>query len=299
MDYELLFLGVAGGFVYSIYSAASKAFLKKRPAEPLRVLLYINVSQALITPLLWIVCRPVLPPLPGLHLLIISGIAGATGYAALYMALHCGDVSSVMPIMGSKVILAGLLAVPMLHESHSAQVYVAAALVAVSVAMLSYTPAKGNSQRFSVKPVILMLTCCTMFAFTDIFIKRTLAFIDSFNFLVYYNAIIGALSLAVIPYLRHRRVDMSLKAGDLQLCIISSASLAAASLLLVILFKLSEGVVIPNILMSSRGVFVVLISAAMSYRGSDMLDTQSRGVYAVRLVAAVLIMFSIGIALSR
>ena len=53
-----------------------------------------------------------------------------------------------MPIMGSKVIFAGLLAIPMLGEKHTWQVYVAALLVAVSIGMLSYSPSQGNRRRF-------------------------------------------------------------------------------------------------------------------------------------------------------
>lgn len=42
------------------------------------------------------------------------------------------------------------------------------------------------------------------------------------------------------------------------------------------MLKMSSGVVIPNILMSTRGIFIVIISAVLTHRGSTMLETQSK-----------------------
>jgi hypothetical protein len=62
---------------------------------------------------------------------------------------------------------------------------------------------------------------------------------------------------------------------------------------------MGSGVVIPNILQSTRGIFIVLISAVLSQRGSSMLETQSKRVYLLRLGASILIMVSIWIALQN
>ena len=65
------------------------------------------------------------------------------------------------------------------------------------------------------------------------------------------------------------------------------------------MLKMSSGVVIPNILQSTRGIFIVLISAVLTHRGSTMLETQSKNVYMLRLAASLLIVVSIWIALSH
>ena len=230
---------------------------------------------------------------------MISCITCVAAYLFLYSALHCGDVSSVMPIMGSKVIFAGLLAIPMLHEKHNWQVYIAAVLVAISIAILSYSPSKSGSSKFPLKPIVLMTACSVIFGFTDIYIKRSLVYLDSYNFMIYYNFIVGVLSLCVIPYIRKKKVSLVLKGMDLQLSFYSAVSLVAATLLFVIMLKMSSGVVIPNILQSTRGIFIVLISAVLTHRGSTMLETQSKKVYMLRLAASILIIVSIWIALSH
>lgn len=79
----------------------------------------------------------------------------------------------------------------------------------------------------------------------------------------------------------------------------SAVSLVTATLLFVILLKMSSGVVIPNILLSTREIFVVLISAVLTHRGSTLLETQSKKVYMLHLTASILIIVSIWIALSR
>ena len=299
MNMILLLIGLSAGFAHSLYSAFSKALLKNRIKEPFLLFVYISVIQALVTPLLWIFIRPQFPPAAGWVPLLISCVTCVAAYLFLYMALHSGDVSSVMPIMGSKVIFAGLLAIPMLGERHNWQVYIAAVLVAISIAILTYSPSRSADTQFPLKPILLMTGCSVIFGFTDIYIKRTLVYVDSYNFMIYYNFIVGVFSLSCIPYIRKKKVPLLLKGMDLQLSFYSAVSLVTATLLFVIMFEMSSGVVIPNILQSTRGIFIVLISAILAHRGSTLLETQSRKVYVVRLAASVLIVVSIWIALSH
>jgi drug/metabolite transporter (DMT)-like permease len=299
MNIVYFLIGLSSGFAHSIYSAFSKALLKNRIKEPFLLFLYISAIQALVTPLLWIFIKPQFPSAAGWAPLLISCITCVAAYCFLYTALHCGDVSSVMPIMGSKVIFSGLLAIPMLHEKHNWQVYIAAVLVAIAIAILSYSPSKDGGSKFPLKPIALMTSCCVIFGFTDIYIKRSLVYVDSYNFMIYYNFIVGVLSLGVIPYIRKKRVPLVLKGMDLQINIYAAVALAAATLLFVVMLKMGNGVVIPNILQSTRGIFIVLISAVLSHRGSTMLETQSRKVYMLRLAASILILVSIWIALSH
>jgi drug/metabolite transporter (DMT)-like permease len=299
MSVALVLVGLSSGLAHSVYSALSKALLKNRIREPLLLLLYASSIQALVTPLLWIFVRPRFPPPAGWTPLLLSCVTCVAAYLFLYMALHWGDVSSVMPIMGSKVIFAGLLAIPMLHEQHNWQVYSAAVLVAIAIAILSYSPSRNGSGKFPLRPIALMTGCCVMFGFTDISIKRALVYLDAYNFTIFYNLAVGVLSLCVIPYLRKKKVSLVLKGMDLQLAVCSAVALVAATLLFVILLGMCSGVVIPNILQASRGVFVVLISAVLTHRGSTILETQSGKVYMLRLAASVLIIVSIWIALSH
>jgi drug/metabolite transporter (DMT)-like permease len=299
MSILLFFAGVSSGFAHSIYSAFSKALLKNRIKEPFLLFLYVSIIQALVTPLLWIFIQPQFPAPAGWMPLLISCATCVAAYLFLYSALHCGDVSSVMPIMGSKVIFSGLLAIPMLGERHSWQVYFAAVLVAVAIAILSYSPSKSGGNIFPLKPILLMTTCCAIFGFTDIFIKRSLAYLDPYNFMIYYNFIVGGLSLGAIPYFRKKNVPLALNGRDSLICLYSAVALVAATLLYTVMLRMSGGVVIPNILQSTRGIFIVLISAVLAHRGSTMLENQSKRVYMVRLAASVLIVVSIWIALSH
>ncbi len=299
MNTVFFLAGLSSGFAHSIYSALSKALLKNRIQEPFILLFYISSIQAIVTPLLWIFVRPQLPAPAGWTPLLLSCITCFAAYLFLYTALHCGDVSSVMPVMGSKVIFSGLLAIPLLHEKHNWQVYIAAVLVAIAIAILSYSPSRGGSGKFALKPIVLMTVCCVIFGITDILIKSSLAYLDSYNFMIYYNVIGGILSLCVIPYIKKKKVPFALKGADLQLSFYSAVSLVAATLLFTVMLKMSSGVVIPNILQSTRGIFIVLISAVLTHRGSTMLETQTRKVYLLRLAASVLIVVSIWIALSH
>jgi drug/metabolite transporter (DMT)-like permease len=299
MNIAFFLVGFSSGFAHSIYSAFSKALLKNRIKEPYLLFLYVNIIQALATPLLWIFVRPQIPSSAGWTPLVMSCVTCVVAYLFFYRALHCGDVSSVMPIMGSKVIFSGLLAIPLLQEKHNWQVYIAALLVAISIAILTYSPSKSGDRKFPMKPVVLMTICCFIFGITDILIKRSLVYIDPYNFMIYYNFFGGVLSLCIIPYLMKKRVSLIVKGMDLQLTFYSAVSLVAATLLFTVMLTMSGGVVVPNILHSTRGIFIVLISAVLTHRGSTMLETQSKKVYILRFAASILILISIWIALSH
>ena len=299
MNILLLIIGVFSGLSHSIYSAISKSLLKHRIREPFLFFLYISILQAAITPLLWFFVKPVVPPIPGWTPLLLAGLTGVIAFMFLYMALSGGDASSVMPIMGSKVIFAGFLATFMLNEKHHWTIYSAAILVAISIGILSYSPSENRRSKFSGRPIFLMILCSIVFAFTDNYITRSLKYIDSYNFMVYYNLIIGIGSLLVIPYLKKKKVSFLLAGKDLWWSLISALFLVVATLLLTVAFKIAEGVVIPNILVSTRGIFIVIISAVLTQRGSALLETQTWKIYLLRFVASSLIILSVWITLSR
>ena len=299
MNILLLTVGVLSGLSHSIYSAISKSLLKHRIREPFLFFLYISILQAVITPLLWLFVRPEVPSPSGWTPLFLAGITGVIAFLFLYTALSGGDASSVMPIMGSKVIFAGFLATFMLNEKHNLAIYFAALLVAISIAMLSYSPSPNGKKKFSGRPVFLMLLCSIVFAFTDNYITRSLKYIDSYNFMVYYNLIIGIGSLAVIPYIRKKKVTLLLPGKDLWWSLISAFFLVVATLLLTISFRIADGVVVPNILVSTRGIFIVIISAVLTHRGSSLLETQTWKIYVLRFLASSLMITSIWITLSK
>lgn len=297
MNILLLLVGAFSGLSHSIYSAVSKSLLKHRISEPLLFFLYISIFQAATTPLLWFFIRPAIPPITAWTPLLLAGITGVIAFLFLYKALSSGDASSVMPIMGSKVIFAGFLAIFMLNEKHHWTIYFAAILVAISIGILGYSPSPGKKSRFSGRPVFLMILCSIVFAFTDNYITRCLRYIDSYNFMVYYNLIIGVGSLAVIPYIKRKKISLLLPRKVVWWVLISAVFLVTATLLLTISFKMANGVVIPNILVSTRGVFIVIISAVLTQRGSSLLETQTSGIYLLRFIASALIVVSIWIAL--
>ena len=128
MNISLLIVGVSSGLSHSIYSAISKSLLKHRIREPFLFFVCISILQAIITPCLWLFVKPAVPPMAGWTHLLLAGITGVIAFLFLYTALSNGDASSVMPIMGSKIIFASFLATFFLNEKHNWAIYFAAIL---------------------------------------------------------------------------------------------------------------------------------------------------------------------------
>jgi drug/metabolite transporter (DMT)-like permease len=297
MDTTLLLVGTGSGLSHSLFSAVSKSLLTQRIPNPFLFLIYINTLQAIITPVIWFFTTPAAPPAEGWLPIVVAAATCTAACFLLYMSLSCGDVSSVMPMMGSKVIFSGLLAHLMLGERHSGSIYLATALVALAVAALGYSPPHSRRHGAVFKPMALMLACCMVFACTDVYMKRSLVFVDVYSFTVYYNLLVAGGSLLAIPYLRMHGHSVRLPVRDVLMILLAAAFLMSAVLLFVLCLELAGGVVIPNILMSTRGIFIVLISALSSHRQSTALDTQPKGIYLLRLAASILIVFAIWLAL--
>lgn len=298
MDIALLSVGLGSGLNYSLYSAVSKSLLKRRTVHPFLFLFYINAIQAIITPAIWCFTRPEIPPLAGYGPILAAAATCVVAYFFLYAALGCGDVSVVMPMMGSKVIFSGLLAHLVLHENYKGSTYLAAGLVAIAVAALSYSPSGRQHRRAVLNPVLLMLACCAVFGVTDVYIKRSLAFVDAYSFVVYYHFLVGIGSLLAIPYLRQKGIALRISRRALSAIVMAAVFLVGATLMYVLSLRLAQGIVVPNILVSSRGVFIVVISAAASHFGVMTLDEQNRRIYLLRFAASLLILVSIWLALS-
>jgi drug/metabolite transporter (DMT)-like permease len=239
----------------------------------------------------------VLPDAAAWPAILLAAGTCTIAYFFLYASLSLGDVSSVMPMMGSKVIFSGFLAHFMLGESHTTAIYLAALLVAISIAALSYSPRHAQGPSHAGLAAVLMLACCLIFGLTDIFIKRALAHVDASNFLVYYNALVAVGTLPVLALLRYRKQPLGVTRGDLGLLFLAAGFLMAATLLFVKSFNLADNVVVPNILVSTRGVFIVLLTAAASAHSSTRLDAQSRWIFLLRLAASSLLIFAIWLAL--
>ena len=91
-------------------------------------------------------------------------------------------------------------------------------------------------------------------------------------------------------------MSLVLPCQALWLSLVSSVFLITAALLFTRTVQIAAGVVIPNVLMSTHGVFIVLISAVLARRGSAALEKQSNKVYLLRFVASMMIIVSIWIA---
>ena len=141
----------------------------------------------------------------------------------------------------------------------------AAVLVAVAIALLSYSPSKeAVDSPEADRPDDRLQHHIQV---TDISIKRSLLFLDSYNFMIYYNFIVGVLSSAS-SLCQEKRTARALNGGDLRLSLYSAVALVAATLLFTIMLKISSGVVIPTFC-SRPGRFHCPYNRALSHRGAQ------------------------------
>ena len=71
-------------FFYSLYSAGSKWLLKEYIREPFLLFMYISVFQCLLTPVLWLFVKPVLPSAEAWWHLSLAGLTCALAYVFIY-----------------------------------------------------------------------------------------------------------------------------------------------------------------------------------------------------------------------
>lgn len=226
---------------------------------------------------------------------LAMGCLFAGGQGLTVLAFSRGEVSSVTPVFGVKVILVGLIVAVVLGEELSGTGWAAAVLAAVGVACVQVGDERADLRR-NAGPVAIALMAACCFAAFDTMIQHWSPIVG-FGRLLPPAMLVGAMLSLPLWIGTHRRgPDAGVPRATWGYMAIGGGLFALQGIVLMRSIGVYGDAAGANVAYASRGLWgVVLVWAIGHWFNNRELAARSRRVMAMRIVGAATIMTAIGL----
>lgn len=208
----------------------------------------------------------------------------------LNKALQEGDVSTVAPLLGTKIVFTSFLAFLIFDEQYGPAVYIAVAASGVAVACFGLgKPAKAQGGYGKHPAVSMVLACLASLAYAgaDQFAKLGMAHTD-FVTVTVYSSILSGLAGVIFMLRRHYR---RYRLGKIEYIMLTGTGglFFCGMLGLYVAFSMSGGVTIPNVILGTRGMFVLIVGYILSRAMHTPMELQPVRIYLLRAAGTLLL----------
>ncbi|MFA9480136.1 EamA family transporter [Phycisphaerales bacterium AB-hyl4] len=286
-------LGVMFGLLTAVLQSVayllSRNYGLRAGGGMVRLLVKSHVIQAVVAvPFVWLLWSSELPPW-GQWIWPTVGVGAfyLVGQMGLFLALKRTTASRVSPLLGLKVAILAVLTAAWLGDDVSAWQWAAVGLAVAAAFAINYT---GGP--LPTAAVVTMLVTCTGYALSDVCIRLMIEAMEPLPpthaallgvVLVYFGC--GVVLAPLLPWYGSRRVKPWLRVMPYAWTwLISMATLFVCFALV--------GVVLGNILQSTRGVISILLVPLVVGRGFVHVETQLPRAVFWRRVGAAVMMFA-------
>ena len=288
-------LGILTGLLAASFQAAayvfSRQFMVRFNKSSLDLLALSHIIMGVISitalPFLW------LDSMPEYQTFMVS-LFGATlfyfaGQAFLLLAIQKVEASRVSPLLGLKILILALISFFILNQPLNGLEWLAVAISVFAAIMLNWT-----GGRIPLWSLVFVLLACFGYSLSDINIKMLVANFQeagivraSLLAVALSYTLSGFISLLLLPFLSGVTKSMW------RVALPYSLSWLAGMVFLFACFGLI-GVVLGNIVQSSRGIISILFGVALAYAGHQHLESKvAAGILWRRIAAAALMMTAI------
>jgi len=212
----------------------------------------------------------------------------------LNKALQEGDASTVVPLLGLKIPFASIMAWLLLKESVSAGLWFAVLFSGGAVAFFGLggqQVAQGGHGRKPVVAILLAVFAALLFSLADIIARASSASMDTITLVLWANVIWAPISVIMLLCPRYRKYRVG--GADFWMCLSYGIFVTGAVLALYYSFTLADSVVLPNIIIGTRGVFALIAGYVFSKAAKVPIERQDGRVYVFRAAGTVLIVISL------
>ena len=261
-------------------------------ADVWRTTRIINYLTAAVAIPLWSLGGTI--PAPGLWWEpALASLFFFAGQVFTLLALHRGDVSVATPVLGMKIVLVALLTGLLLGEPPGAQLWTAATLSSIAVALLNVGP--SHVHRRIGLTILLAAGGATAYATFDVLVQKFSAAWGTGRFLPIAMTC-GA--IYSIPLRRFESKDARRSAAPYARWLSAgSALLAVQGMMFISAVSLYRQVTSANVLYSSRGLWSVVGVWAVGHWFANREQHLGARVLVWRFVGALMLMIAIMIVL--
>ncbi len=209
----------------------------------------------------------------------------------LNWALQEGDASTVVPLLGLKIPIASVLSWLLLGERASAAVWLAVVASAGAVALFGVGRQEKAQGGHGHKPVIaVMLAVCValFYSMADILAKVSASSMSTVTVVLWSNVLWGPVSALALMSKKYRMYRV--QAVDYGMFTLGGAFVVGAMLSLYYAFSVADSVILPNVIMGTRGIFALVAAYALGKAMKVPMERQSGMVYLCRAIGTLLLL---------
>jgi len=292
-------VALGGALALSIGSLLGKALVRYRICDAG----LITWSQGLATAgVAGGLCALLRVPFPQTHGFPIACLAACIILASwlLNHALQEGDASTVVPLMGLKIPLTAMLAWVFLGETATARTWSAVACSALAVSLFGVGRQRLTEGGHGYRPVTaisFVVLSCLLYGTSDVIAKRALDGVAPLALLLWSNVLWAPVAAAMLarPYYRQYRVTPL----DMVLLTMRGVLVLGAVLGLYSAFRMAGGVILPNVIYGTRGLFALVAGYILSKTLRLPMERQSGAVYALRLAGTILLAAAVFLTMAK
>ena len=279
------------------YSVLTKILLRYRVCDAGLVTWGLGIATGIVSLVVLFFGRYPFPTEAPIATVMLAAIA-LVAHWFLSRALQEGDASTVVPLLSLKIPFVAVLSIFMLGERHTLRVYIAAGAAALGVAMFGIgrqERAQGGYGRHPILAIALACLSALSYALLDQLAKQTLAYTSPYRLVLWVNIIVACVCLIMLfrPHYRKYR----LARFDLVMFLSGGGLMFGGLMFFFRALDLSDGVTIPNIVLSTRGFFALLIGFTLGQALKIPMERQSNRIYLLRAAGSVFLLAGLLIAL--
>lgn len=186
----------------------------------------------------------------------------------------------------------------MLGERHRPAVYVAAGAAALGVAMFGLGRQERAQGGYGRHPTLAMVLACLsalLYALLDVVGKQALEHTSPLRLVLWVNVIVACPCVMMWFHPYYKKYSVAKR--DLALFGLGGGLMLGGMLSFFRCLHLSDGVTIPNIILSLRGFFALLIGFTLAQALRIPMERQTKAIYMLRLLGSLLLLLGLTIAL--
>jgi len=213
------------------------------------------------------------------------------GQLLAFLAIERGDVSVVAPMMGTKVVGVVLLSVLFFHQGFGSDVWIAAILTSVAVAMLQWAP--PHDRHRVLRTVLLSGAAAMSFALCDVIIQRWCRDAGFFVYGAKLYMLCALFSFGLIPFFHGRLKDI--RKDSFILLGMGVGALCVQGFLMYASIGYFQDAAGSNIVYNLRGIWSILLIQFLSQHFKTDEGSAGRAVMTRRFVGAALMVASVAL----
>lgn len=282
-----ILFSLLSAFLFSSLTIVQKLTLNKTVKNPLAFNFFLNLGCLIPAISIWFFV-PFQFSSEYISSLVLSGSFYFCGNLLLFYGMSKIDASVTGSLFPLKMIFIPILAFFLLQESFSQSIYLWIAIAIIGAFFSSYNQ-KYKFASFISLGTILILGALLFFSFGDIFARKAIVGMGSWNFQAWLFIILALESLVLIPFIKR---ELSIKKKVLQIIPVNVILFFLAVFTTNIAFE--TNVTIPNIIINIGRVPMVLIMAIiLSYYLPKLVEHNPAKVYSIRIIGCIIITIAI------